>query len=537
MSHKIGKMVFDPPDQFSFFQSDFAPPGVFGESGTVAPEAQLLSMSSVVGITNGFFSFVNFGLANADGGFGPSLDRLPPVGDYSTSMGTLTFSYEAGNHTDVAMKVDELSTMMTAGRLSAENKQVLVDAHAFFTQTHGFEFAARALLKLLTTTPEFHTSNTLRKSGSPRSITPPAPKSVAPYKAIVYINLVGGADSFNILTPHDDSGCYLYDEYFEARGGRGGIGLKTSEVLPIDGSSAGISGCNTFGVNSLLPAFKNIYNEGKGIFFANMGHLHKPVTKENWQTETRTDLFSHHMMKKESLHVDAFREGAGPGVLGRLLDVVERQGHSVGATAINARSPMVDGAPSTGRLADVMSTEILPRVFDRNFLRPGESQDLRPYLEEIHAESLDNSGVFGNLWSQTFMDVWNKTDELVAMLRATDLATPFLEPGTNNVDSITSQLKLVAKLISIRNDRGNGINRDVFYCEMGGYDAHFELDTIMENKLPSLNFAVKSFWEEITAQGMVNNVVVIQGSEFGRTITANSNKGSDHGWGGKLVCS
>jgi hypothetical protein len=75
MSHKIGQMVFDPPDQFSFFQSDFAPPGVFGESGTVAPEAQLLSMSSVVGITNGFFSFVNFGLANADGGFGPSLDR------------------------------------------------------------------------------------------------------------------------------------------------------------------------------------------------------------------------------------------------------------------------------------------------------------------------------------------------------------------------------------------------------------------------------------------------------------------------------
>lgn len=51
---------------------------------------------------------------------------------------------------------------------------------------------------------------------------------------------------------------------------------------------------------------------------ARVSHLHKPVTKDNWLTETRTDLFSHHTMKLESHAVDAFREGEGPGVLGRL---------------------------------------------------------------------------------------------------------------------------------------------------------------------------------------------------------------------------
>lgn len=66
--------------------TDYTPPGIFAESGMVSPESQLLSMSSVVGMTNGMFSFVNFGLAAADGGFGPSLGKLPPVGDYSTSM-------------------------------------------------------------------------------------------------------------------------------------------------------------------------------------------------------------------------------------------------------------------------------------------------------------------------------------------------------------------------------------------------------------------------------------------------------------------
>jgi uncharacterized protein (DUF1501 family) len=92
-----------------------------------------------------------------------------------------------------------------------------------------------------------------------------------------------------------------------------------------------------------------------------------------------------------------------------------------------------------------------------------------------------------------------------------------------NVGGIGSQLEQIARLIRARNERGNGIDRDVFYCEMGGYDAHFQLHEVMKNKLPSLNHAVTTFWAEIKAQGLANNVVVIQGSEFGRTITPNSN--------------
>lgn len=82
--------------------------------------------------------------------------------------------------------------------------------------------------------------------------------------------MAGGADSFNILSP-GSSGCTLYNEYFEARGRGAGIGLTPEEILNIDGSTAGISGCGTLGVNALLPAYRDIFNEGKGVFFANMG--------------------------------------------------------------------------------------------------------------------------------------------------------------------------------------------------------------------------------------------------------------------------
>jgi len=50
--------------------------------------------------------------------------------------------------------------------------------------------------------------------------------------------------------------------------------------------------------------------------------------------------------------------------------------------------------------------------------------------------------------------------------------------------------------------------------------------------LPSLNLAVANFWQEMKAQGVEDQVTVIIGSEFGRTITPNANDGSDHGWAG-----
>jgi uncharacterized protein (DUF1501 family) len=51
-------------------------------------------------------------------------------------------------------------------------------------------------------------------------------------------------------------------------------------------------------------------------------------------------------------------------------------------------------------------------------------------------------------------------------------------------------------------------------------------------RLPSLNLAVANFWQEMKAQGVEDQVTVIIGSEFGRTITPNANDGSDHGWAG-----
>ena len=88
-------------------------------------------------------------------------------------------------------------------------------------------------------------------------------------------------------------------------------------------------------------------------------------------------------------------------------------------------------------------------------------------------------------------------------------------------------------MMAVHSERGNGgINREVFYCEVGGFDTHSRVVENLAKKLPSLNKAVELFWEEIKILGLSKQVVVIQASEFGRTLTPNSNSGSDHGWGG-----
>ena len=47
------------------------------------------------------------------------------------------------------------------------------------------------------------------------------------------------------------------------------------------------------------------------------------------------------------------------------VDVLEGHGHAVAATALNSRPVIVDGSPTTGRLADLMNTDGVLKVFDR----------------------------------------------------------------------------------------------------------------------------------------------------------------------------
>jgi hypothetical protein len=107
-----------------------------------------------------------------------------------------------------------------------------------------------------------------------------------------------------------------------------------------------------------------------------------------------------------------------------MLDILERYGEAVSATAVDTRAAIIDGNPKTGRLADIISADSLSKIYENEWLSE-ESQRLREHLESLYAQTEDNSGVFGDKWSQSFIDIWNKTDALKESIRGVSLKTSF----------------------------------------------------------------------------------------------------------------
>ena len=81
---------------------------------------------------------------------------------------------------------------------------------------------------------------------------------------------------------------------------------------------------------------------------------------------------------------------------------------------------------------------------------------------------------------------------------------------------------------STKQSRGfRKVDREVYVVPDFGYDLHFG-NTLSELLRP-VNDALKVFVEELKFQGIWEDTVIVMGSDFGRSLTANSNGGTDHG--------
>ena len=105
--------------------------------------------------------------------------------------------------------VNRLSTLLTAGRLSEKAKGVIIDA---FDNEGSAEDGLRIAQQLIIATSEFNTATIVKTTDQPRgNFSFPSGKD-KPYKAVVYLMLHGGCDSFNVLMPHTCSNG-LYESY------------------------------------------------------------------------------------------------------------------------------------------------------------------------------------------------------------------------------------------------------------------------------------------------------------------------------------
>jgi hypothetical protein len=263
LQEKIGQMPHEAPGVFSFFDQGYQPAGAFSQASLVSPESQVLSMITVAGMSNGLSALIKNGMSRCDNGFGSWL----PIGyscDYPVGRLTYLPSVAANSAGKV---IDELSLLLTSGRLSAENKAVILQYYNTALASDTPEKALKVAQHLILASPEFQTSNTVRKSGAQREPSSSSGSTAEPYKAIINVHLFGGMDSFYMLSPH--STCPLYTEYNDIRGED--ATLKPADMDSLDATSSTDQPCQRFGLHKNLAVMKELYDSDMGLFMANTG--------------------------------------------------------------------------------------------------------------------------------------------------------------------------------------------------------------------------------------------------------------------------
>ena len=84
------------------------------------------------------------------------------------------------------------------------------------------------------------------------------------------------------------------------------------------------------------------------------------------------------------------------------------------------------------------------------------------------------------------------------------------------------------------------IGTKVFWVQTGGFDTHAsqgvnQANGAYGNLMGTLDGGLKAFHDDLAAQGLLNNTLILVYTEFGRRISENGSQGTDHGAGGNMM--
>ncbi len=351
------------------------------------------------------------------------------------------------------------------------------------------------------------------------------------YKALVFVFLAGGNDSFNMVAPKSTGN--LRTNYEQ---GRRSVALAADELHSINlTKNALIFGgeeYNGFGMHPACGHMAEMFNNQELSVLCNIGNITVPTTREQFldkSVELPPQLFSHSDQQRQFQSDPGSKFTFGWG--GRMAELSENYNTGTVSPLISV-SGLNSFQVSKNSIINpyVMSTDGLTKL-------DGFTGDRQTMVENAMNGVVDND----HLMIQKYRDVFSS-----ARNAQTIIGNAFTQADTNNVDYDTiftaadanntktsRRLKTVAKMIAGRSSTGN--NRPVFFVQMNGFDTHQNLLIDHNDLMTELNAALKGFRDALTAQGDFDKVLTFVGSEFGRTFTPNgdsADSGTDHAWGG-----
>ncbi len=323
-----------------------------------------------------------------------------------------------------------------------------------------------------------------------------------PYRAIVFVNLDGGNDSFNMVIPTGPG----YPLYATTRGPALVIPENQIQALP-------------FGGVGLHPNLAPVASRASRLaVIANSGTLIRPLTKQEYLSgllPIPPQLFSHNDQSRlwQSPASNAAFDASGWGA--EIASAVVSQNDIPLLTSISfaGSTKMVSGGYSMNQNGAV---DIYGNFGGDGARRKTTLQALvaLPPVSPLDAP---------------IVDVMGEAIEIAGQVNTALAGAPSFSSFPGSL--LGQQMRTVARMISRR--VVFGMDRQVFFVRQGNFDTHEDAGRLRHNSLMlTLGQALAAFDDAMQAEAA--DVTVLIYSEFGRTLRGNGN-GSDHGWGGNQL--
>jgi uncharacterized protein (DUF1501 family) len=295
-----------------------------------------------------------------------------------------------------------------------------------------------------------------------------------PNRILIVLELSGGNDGLNTVVP------YARDEYYKARPT---LAVAKKDALKLNDEFALHPACE--GLERLFKEGKMAIVHGCGYPNPNLSHF---TAMEWWHTATP--------------------HGSDPyGWLGRFADA--HQPKPIEDYIVNI---------SSQQSLAIKSAKHSPVVFKdpKKFGRLGGAAEQKVFE------------TFGKLYPTTnpalaFVNGVSKTATSGAALVRNACAEyrTLVDYGSDN--DLTLDLKKVAAMINA------GLPTRIYYVNQGGYDTHAAQANAQQLLLIYLSDAIYGFFKDLERIGRADDVALMVFTEFGRRVSENASKGTDHG--------
>jgi uncharacterized protein (DUF1501 family) len=332
----------------------------------------------------------------------------------------------------------------------------------------------------------------------------------APYQALVCIYLAGGNDSNSMVIPIATA----QQNYSLYAQGRQTLAIPQASLLPIQ------NGADTYGLHPLMPEMAALYTAGNAAILANVGMLVQPTTpaifQANLLAQLPAQLFSH--SDQQNQWQAAIPNGtASTGWGGRVEDnLLSQYNASAGFTPMTSTSGC--GLFCTGQQTFAATVPVGGASLLQGATTPSRLAAVQQLM------SFDNGLKLVTAANANFNRGVGFSTTLTNALKTAKVNTVF--PAT----LIGQQLLTVAQIMSIRGQLG--IGRQVFFCQLGGFDTHGAQQPTQDPLLQQLSQAVAAFYTATQEVGTDAVTTTFTASEFSRTVQPNGSAGTDHAWGG-----